>query len=474
MLRRTAIALLLVGLALSTSAQAGGWGAEFKVCIVDAVLQLLPTGVQSRLPKDAEAIRQAVKEAEALGGRDPAEHFAAVSKLLRDPNADPAHVLAELVTLSMYYIDKTAPSAPDEFFELVDHGNAVSRVRLDGSHQVKNYPAFIALIEKNTAAAMQDISARVACRLDGCDLNVADNVASLYNLLVNVTVDVWTTAALNAGIKLGTGQALGTEVHPRMAMPMEEVYRPSGADVVVLLVELQRQAVAQGIESELTVPTAGGAGDVDELVVEDGVTITGDEVRQSADQLAGSNMRVEADVRQFEGVDEQTLAALRELGIDVNARRQPFHGTRGGVQPGQVIRVGDVDFNVGRLSTVELGSREQRQVLMQFSDEAMGIGATGGHLSQKVVAGVIQANVGAFRSCFERRLRDAPNLAGRVFIKFTIGADGAVSKAEIVQNTTGDAVFADCLIRSMMRLRFPKPQGGEVEFLFPFIFEQTL
>ncbi len=472
-MRRAAMLLLLLTLVLTLSAQAAGWGVEFKVCVADAALQLLPAGVRARLPQDIGAVREAVQQAATLGGRDPALHFMAVSGMLRDPQTKPQQLLVELVTLSMYYVDRTAPNAPAEFFQLVDRGNAVSRVRLDGYHRVLDFPAYISLIEKTTSGMTQDVSQRVACNLNGCDPAVADQIASLYSLLVNATVDVWTTVALNAGLDLGTGQPLGTEVYPRMASTDVEVYRPTGGDVMAPLVTMQKQAIAAGVEAELAVPTANES-NPDELVLEDGVSVSGSQAHQSAQQLANSNVRVNADVRQFEGVDEQTLAALRELGIDVNAKRQPFSGTRGGVQPGQMIRVGEVDFNVGQLSTVEIGSREQQRVLMQLSDSAMGIGATGGSLNQKVVAGVIQANVGAFRSCFERRLREIPDLAGRVFVEFVIGPEGNVTKVEVVENTTEDQVFADCLARAMQRLRFPKPRGGEVKFLFPFIFEQVI
>ena len=111
---------------------------------------------------------------------------------------------------------------------------------------------------------------------------------------------------------------------------------------------------------------------------------------------------------------------------------------------------------------------------MQLTDSALGVGAGGGTLNQKVVAAVIQANVGGFKTCFERRLREVPDLAGRVFIEFTIDADGQVSHVKIAENTTDDDVFAQCLIRQVKRLRFPPPSGGEVTFIFPFIFEQAL
>jgi len=96
-----------------------------------------------------------------------------------------------------------------------------------------------------------------------------------------------------------------------------------------------------------------------------------------------------------------------------------------------------------------------------------------GHLNQKVVAAVIEANVGGIKSCFERRLREVPDLSGRVFVEFTIAADGTIASVQVLENTTGDATLGDCLSRQVERLRFPPPEGGDVTFVFPFIFEQA-
>jgi TonB family protein len=110
---------------------------------------------------------------------------------------------------------------------------------------------------------------------------------------------------------------------------------------------------------------------------------------------------------------------------------------------------------------------------MQVPDSAMGSTGSAGVLNQKAVVAVISANVGAFKTCFERRLREKPDLSGRVFVQFTIGVDGAVTDVKLVENTTNDGPFAECIQRQVQRLRFPPPKGGEVVFVFPFIFEQA-
>ncbi len=167
--------------------------------------------------------------------------------------------------------------------------------------------------------------------------------------------------------------------------------------------------------------TGGG----DEMVFDEGLNISGDEAKQTASQLKNSNVQVDSGgVDRMKNLDPETLAALYRLGIDVKSARPPYKGTRGGVKPGETVKVGDLDFKIDGLSSVEIGSRDQKAVYMQVPDAALGAEGSSGRLDQKVVATVIGANIGAFKTCFERRLREIPDLSGRVFVQFTIKTDG--------------------------------------------------
>ncbi|HEU5056860.1 MAG TPA: AgmX/PglI C-terminal domain-containing protein, partial [Kofleriaceae bacterium] len=91
-----------------------------------------------------------------------------------------------------------------------------------------------------------------------------------------------------------------------------------------------------------------------------------------------------------------------------------------------------------------------------------------GDLDRSVIRRVIRSRMGAFRACYERELVRRANLAGKVDLEFTIGADGAVSKAK----GSGLPVVADCAARQVKTIKFPPPRGGGVvNVRYPLTFE---
>jgi len=65
-----------------------------------------------------------------------------------------------------------------------------------------------------------------------------------------------------------------------------------------------------------------------------------------------------------------------------------------------------------------------------------------------------------------------PELEGKVVIKFLIGADGKVQKAEVAETTIKSAELEKCMIGAARRMRFPKPLGGGVvDVKYPFVFK---
>lgn len=476
------LATIAILLLISVS-WADSWDARFNEQILRATLQLAPSGLRDKISGDDMAIRAAVRKASVInrnGKRDPDEHYAALVQILKSQDASRARILNELAAFVLSAIDRTAPKLSYALSRQVGLSKAIAKVHFDGYHRVTQWKPVMDLLVSTAQPLSQEIT-QIGAREEASGYErAADNVAKLFNLYVNFAADCWFTAARDAEIELSDTAEPGQELNLAEADLSMGVFTPS-ADVnideplhAMTAQALGRQLLVAG-QLDDTQTAEDSNQDDDVLVFDEGVTISGDQAQQGAQQLANSDMRVEGgDVNRVEGLDEEALAALRDLGIDVNTARRPFRGTRGGVTPGQSIRLGDVDFDLGRLSTVEIESRAQRDVYMQLTDSALGIsGASGGHLNQKVVATVIQANVGAFKTCFERRLRDVPDLAGRVFIQFTITDTGEVTGVQILENTTGDEVFSQCLIRQVQRLRFPKPRGGEVSFIFPFIFEQA-
>ena len=97
----------------------------------------------------------------------------------------------------------------------------------------------------------------------------------------------------------------------------------------------------------------------------------------------------------------------------------------------------------------------------------MGQAKVDGHLPPEVIARIVRQNFGRFRLCYENGLRNNPNLAGRVSVRFVIGRDGAVSNAANGGSDMADSSVVQCVIRQYYGLSFPTPEAGIVTVVFP-------
>ncbi len=104
---------------------------------------------------------------------------------------------------------------------------------------------------------------------------------------------------------------------------------------------------------------------------------------------------------------------------------------------------------------------------------ASGGGITGGSgdFDASIVRQMISRRIRAIQACYEHSLRQNPNAAGRVVVRFTIETSGTVSGATAVENSTGDPAVATCVVGTVGRFRFsPGPAGGSVTVSYPFVF----
>jgi len=88
-------------------------------------------------------------------------------------------------------------------------------------------------------------------------------------------------------------------------------------------------------------------------------------------------------------------------------------------------------------------------------------------LPPETVRRVVRQSSGRFLGCVRRGLRDDPRVRGRVVIRFTIRADGRVSRAEEELATLADREARRCLLSSFFDLRFPAPPEGSLRVRYP-------
>lgn len=95
-----------------------------------------------------------------------------------------------------------------------------------------------------------------------------------------------------------------------------------------------------------------------------------------------------------------------------------------------------------------------------------------GGLDRDVIADYIKRYLGQIRYCYERQLSSDKNLYGKVMVRFTIGASGAVGDPKIDNSTMKSAMVEGCILRRVANWKFPEPKGGTmVKVSYPFLFK---
>lgn len=93
-----------------------------------------------------------------------------------------------------------------------------------------------------------------------------------------------------------------------------------------------------------------------------------------------------------------------------------------------------------------------------------------GSLDKDIIRRIVRAHINEVRGCYNEGLSRDPAMAGKLSVKFTIGADGKVIKVEITGDTLGDDKVGTCLEKAIKRWKFPQPAGGGVvEVSYPFV-----
>jgi outer membrane biosynthesis protein TonB len=93
-----------------------------------------------------------------------------------------------------------------------------------------------------------------------------------------------------------------------------------------------------------------------------------------------------------------------------------------------------------------------------------------GYLSAEQINRVVRANQAALRYCYEAEVQRARGLKGKVVVQWRVDRGGLVPMAKVASSTMNNAGVEGCLVRQVKKWHFPKPDGGEVQVMYPFIF----
>jgi hypothetical protein len=160
-------------------------------------------------------------------------------------------------------------------------------------------------------------------------------------------------------------------------------------------------------------------------------------------------------------------AATLRVGGGGTFRRPGWSGGPGG-SGGTIDGIGDIGTHgpgYGE-SGGDFGPKKEGGSLRLQGDPIV-IGALG----KAEIDAVIKRHLSSIRYCYERQLSRAPDLSGKVSIKFVISKSGAVSRAVIDSSTMNDAALESCLQSRFLHMKFPEPKGGGIVIVnYPFLF----
>jgi hypothetical protein len=96
-------------------------------------------------------------------------------------------------------------------------------------------------------------------------------------------------------------------------------------------------------------------------------------------------------------------------------------------------------------------------------------GECGGREAPQLRA-VLSGKAAQARGCYERALRQNPQLEGRLAVAMRIGLQGQVCSASLVNDGLGDPAVATCVLQNLRSMTYPAPKGGCVDVQVPMNF----
>jgi hypothetical protein len=93
-----------------------------------------------------------------------------------------------------------------------------------------------------------------------------------------------------------------------------------------------------------------------------------------------------------------------------------------------------------------------------------------GALAPEEIQAVIEAAQPTFEACYRAALEYAPELWGRLGIRFHITEKGKTDEAFEVESRFPDERVTLCVLRAARKIAFPAPAGGDMRFIVPLRF----
>lgn len=130
--------------------------------------------------------------------------------------------------------------------------------------------------------------------------------------------------------------------------------------------------------------------------------------------------------------------------------------------------IDDLIAGIGAAKSTQLSKRGA--FVVQRPESIEGAASANSKRDNSAINKVVAANKVSIRMCYEKYLREDPNLAGKITVRFTVLASGAVSQIRILENTTGSKSLEREIIMRVKMWRFEPVPEGDATVTYPFVF----
>lgn len=145
-------------------------------------------------------------------------------------------------------------------------------------------------------------------------------------------------------------------------------------------------------------------------------------------------------------------------------------GTGGGGKGfGRIHGLGSIDTGGSGKTKGRLGSR--RSARKKFAVKR-GKPSVGNYCKSSDILRVVSSRQRSIQYCYEKELARNPELRGKLILSWRIGLNGKVMKSWIGSTSLKNGAVESCILRSVKRWTFNKPDSGICEIKFPFVFNQ--
>jgi TonB family protein len=129
--------------------------------------------------------------------------------------------------------------------------------------------------------------------------------------------------------------------------------------------------------------------------------------------------------------------------------------------------------SIGELATsgagpVALGAKAEVRVAGSVAAEEAEVDSS--DVDQAKLGEFVRARMGLIKACYENALKRNPQLRGKISIRFTILATGAIADVSAAQSSVGSPEVAQCIVTTVRSWRTQFRPPGPVTVEYPFVF----